>query len=214
MSKLLLSMALALVAIVSSFAAEALTPEQQEVKQFIEKMYSYDPDTFSFGDFSKKTGKPFLRNRVQDNSGKYEPAKQCALLREFYDELIIKQTAGNGVVQCDADFRYPGLAAEEESPDTRDITIPSPKIATPVVKGDLAKVQVVIEGEDIDTVQIVYFLHKTKQGWRVSNGMIHRRAPLDNHPECRYTFIKKPTAEEFKEVPPSCRELLPSNYRP
>ncbi len=51
-----------------SCSADTLTSEQKEVKEFIEKMYSYDPDSFEFGGFSKKDGTPFLRNRVPKNA--------------------------------------------------------------------------------------------------------------------------------------------------
>ena len=67
-----------------AWSADMLTPEQKEVKQFIEKMYSYDPDSFEGGEFSKKDGTPFLRNRVPNNAGKISATKtMCATWRIF-----------------------------------------------------------------------------------------------------------------------------------
>ena len=91
-----------------AWSADTLTPEQKEVKQFIEKMYSYDPDSFEGGEFSKKDGTPFLRNRIPNNAGKYQPPKQCALLGEFFDSsLIKKREIRPGLVGCDTPNRYP-----------------------------------------------------------------------------------------------------------
>lgn len=71
---------LALLMTSMAWSADALTPEQKEVKQFIEKMYSYDLDTFEFGEFSKKDGSPFIRNRVPNGGGKYQPQKNVRCL--------------------------------------------------------------------------------------------------------------------------------------
>lgn len=82
---------LALFLVVSAFGGEKLTPDQQEVRLFIEKMYSYDPDSFGNGRFSKKDGSPFTRNRAPKEGGGFEPNKKCALLREFFDESVIQK---------------------------------------------------------------------------------------------------------------------------
>ena len=64
-----------------AWSADALTPHQKEVTQFVEKMYSYDPDTFEFGEFSKKMdfhfcGIGLLRmqgNMIQQKNACYYP---------------------------------------------------------------------------------------------------------------------------------------------
>ncbi len=69
-----------------AWSADTLTPEQKEVKQFIEKMYSYDPMTFEEGYFLKKTGAPLLRNRgaklIQQSNSSQE--KMCSFLGKFF----------------------------------------------------------------------------------------------------------------------------------
>lgn len=130
------------------WAADTLTPEQKEVKQFIEKMYSYDPDTFEFGEFSKKDGSPFLRNRVPNGGGKYQPPKKCALLNEFFESGIIeKKEIRSGLVGCEAPSRY--LPAMDLSSYERLDDIQAPDIRTPVVKDNKAMV-------------FVFFGNKTK----------------------------------------------------
>lgn len=201
-----------------SFGAEKSAFEQKEVKQFIQKMYSYDPDTFRYGEFSKSDGSPFLRNRVPKKNGeKYDPTKKCALLREFFDESIIeKRTIRPGLIQCDADYRYPNLYDEDASPATRSIDIPAPKIESLIVNANSAKVSVLTEGEGISRGRSLFFLTKTDNGWRVSNVMTQSRLPkpTDERDECYYSFAKKPSIEEFKEVAAPCRQSLPAEYRP
>lgn len=208
---------LVLLAAGAPFAAEKLTPEQQEVKQFIAKMYSYDPDSFRYGRFSKKDGSPFLLNRVSENRGKYDPTKHCALIREFFDESIIdKRTIRPTLIQCDADYRYPNLYDEDASSATRSIDIPPPKIEFLIVSVSSAKVSVLTEGDGISPGRSLYFLKKTDNGWRVSNVMTQSRLPkpTDERDECYYAFAKKPSIEEFKEVAAPCRQSLPAEYRP
>lgn len=193
---------------------EKLTPEQQEVKRFIERAYSYDPDSFELGRFSDQK-KPYLLNKIPKNRGRYDPSKQCALLREFFDEAIITKDTRPGPVVCDAHFRYPNMGSEDASSETRSIDIPPPKIEKPVVNGNRAKVSVLTEG-GFEAGRSLYFLTKTENGWRVTNVMIQTRLPkpTDEREECYYSFAKKPSTEEFKEVASPCRRYLPPADRP
>jgi|JI6StandDraft_1071083.scaffolds.fasta_scaffold08182_1 hypothetical protein len=209
--------ALALFASGVSVGSEKQTPEQQEVKRFIERMYSYDPDTFSLGRFSKKNGSPIVRNHTSNDRGKFDSNKHCDLLESFYESsLIKKRVIRPGVFQCDADYLYPNLDDENRSSATRYIEIPAPKIGIPVVKGNSAKVSVLTEGEEISPGRSLFFLTKTESGWRVSNVMTQSKLPkpTDERDECYYSFAKKPSQEEFKEVAAPCRQSLPAEYRP
>lgn len=201
-----------------SFGSENITPEQREVKQFIEKIYSYDPMTLEGGYFDKKNGNPLLRNKVPSNIKKikFDPNNNCTLLREIYDESIIKKDSRPGPIICNGDYRYPNLDDENRSSVTRYIDIPAPKIGIPVVKGNSAKVSVLTEGEEILPGRSLFFLTKTDNGWRVSNVMTQSRLPkpTDERDECYYSFAKKPSIEEFKEVAAPCRQSMPAEYRP
>lgn len=157
----------------AAFAAEKLTPEQQEIKQFIAKMYSYDPASFEFAEFSKKDGSPFLLNRVPKAGGKYDPPKHCALLKEFFDESLIKEKSRTKFVHCDAESSRYYLDDMEMSPDTRTEDIKKPEIRTPIVRGDKAMVFVFVgkksNPDDYPSQRGMtgYLLAKTDHGWRI-----------------------------------------------
>lgn len=197
-----------------AWSADTLTPEQKEVKQFIEKMYSYDPDSFEGGEFSKKDGTPFLRNRIPNNAGKYQPPKQCSLLGEFFDSsLIKKREIRPGLVGCDAPNRYPYLA-EYISSAIRYEDIPAPYIKPPVVSGNRAKVEVFPAGNktisnppSFQLGRNLYFLNKSENGWRVTNVMIHTKWPDldDGTHNCYFSLAKPANDEEKKEFPKHCR---------
>jgi len=198
-----------------AWSADTLTPEQKEVKQFIEKMYSYDPDTFEFGEFSKTDGSPFARNRVPNKSGKYQPQKKCELHNEFFNPLVVrKREIKPGLLGCDAPSRYPYLGAEDMPSDIRVDAIPSPYIKPPVVSGNRAKVEVFPAGNkkisnppNFDLGRNLYFLTKSENGWRVTNVMIHTKWPDldDGTHHCYFSFAKVPNEEEAKEIPKHCR---------
>lgn len=184
------------------------TIDQNEVKNFVEKIYSYDPDTFSLGRFSEKDGSPFLLNLTSKSRGKLDPTRHCDFLRTFFEESAIsKRNNRSGTTECDADYRYPNLDAENLSSATRYISIPKPKINTPEVNGSWAKVSVLTEGEEISLGRSLYFMRKIEVGWRITNVMIHTKWPDvdDGTHNCYYSFARKPSAEESKEIPLHCR---------
>lgn len=197
-----------------AWSADALTPEQKEVKQFIEKMYSYDPDTFELGRFYENDGEPFLRNKVSRKRGKYQPPKQCALLNEFFDSaLVSKRDIRPGLVECTAPNRYTYLA-EDISSAIRLENIPAPFIKPPVVSGNRAKVEVFPAGNktisnppSFDLGRNLYFLTKTENGWRVTNVMIHTKWPDldDGTHNCYFSLARPANDEERKEFPKHCR---------
>jgi len=196
-------------------SADALTPEQKEVKQFIEKMYSYDPDTFEFGEFSKKDGSAFPINRVPNNSGKYQAPKKCELLIEFFDPSVIrKRDIKPGLIGCEAPDRYPFLSDDNRSSVTRYEDVPAPYIKPPVVSGNHAKVEVFPAGNrkisnppNFDLGRNLYFLTKSENGWRITNVMIHTKWPDldDGTHNCYFSMAKPANDEERKEFPKHCR---------
>lgn len=180
----------------------ALTAEQNEVATLVQKVYSYDPDTFEYGNFDKKN-QPFRVVRDSDGSlgGSYKPKLQCELYRNFFvDALIVPEKKGRG---CEPIFvRYPTVGDENLGSTTRYIPLPSPKIGTPEVLDDKAKVAV-ITGKG----RTLYFLTKTPNGWRVSNALIHQKWPEVKEDKCIGSFLQKPSPEERMELMPDCRDL-------
>ena len=121
----------------------ALTAEQKEVATLVQKVYSYDPDTFEYGNFDKNN-QPLRIVRDSDGSlgGRYKPKLQCEFYKNFFvDALIVPEKKGRG---CEPIFvRYPTVGDENLGSTTRYIPLPSPKIGTPEVLDDKAKVAVI-----------------------------------------------------------------------
>lgn len=200
-----------------AWSADTLTPEQKEVKQFVEKMYSYDPMTFEEGYFLKKSGAPLLRNQVPAafSAIKFLPEKMCPFLKLYFDDGVFQKRKGKyGSHDCLLPSRYPYLGAEDISSVTRVEDIPVPYIKPPVVSGNRAKVEVFPAGNktisnppSFDLGRNLYFLTKFENGWRISNVMIHTKWPDldDGTHHCYFSFAKQPNEEEKKEIPKHCR---------
>lgn len=200
-----------------AWSADTQTLEQKEVTQFIEKMYSYDPETFEFGYFLKKTGAPLLRNQVPATYSaiKFQPEKTCSFLGLFFDDGVLKKKKGkSGGDNCEAPDRYPFLSDDNRSSVTRYEDIPAPYIKPPVIYGGRAKVEVFPAGNkkisnppNFDLGRNLYFLTKLESGWRITNVMIHTKWPDldDGTHHCYFSFAKTPNDEEAKEIPKHCR---------
>ena len=200
-----------------AWSADTLTSEQKEVKQFIEKMYSYDPMTFEGGYFLKKTGAPLLRNQVPAafSAIKYLPEEMCSLRKLYFDEGVFQKREGKqGSRDCLLPSLYPYLGAEDISSVTRYEDIPAPYIKPPVVSGNRAKVEVFPAGNkkisnppSFDLGRNLYFLTKFENGWRVTNVMIHTKWPDldDGTHNCYFSLAKPANDEEKKEFPKHCR---------
>lgn len=208
---------LTLVIVGVAWSADTPTPEEKEVKQFIEEMYSYDPMTFEGGYFLKKTGAPLLRNQVPAafSAIKYLPEKKCSFLRQYFDEGVFQKRAEKHESHdCLLPSLYPYLGAEDISSVTRVEDIPSPYIKSVVVSGNRAKVEVFPAGNkkiskppNFDLGRNLYFLTKTENGWRITNVMIHTKWPDldDGTHNCYFSLAKPANDEEKKEFPKHCR---------
>ncbi|QSI77076.1 hypothetical protein [Niveibacterium microcysteis] len=196
----------------SAQAAQSLTPEQLEVRDFIKKLYSYDPATFEGGEFDVKTRKPYLLNKAPDNPAlsKYLPKENCELIEEFFDRSIIRRTQKKTFVACSAPNLFPHLGSEEISPATRYEDIARPLIETPTVIGNTAKVVVYVRGfKSKEPGQALYdrnifYLSKTDIGWRITNVLtILGKGSFQTRP-CGYESATKLTPEQLKDAPSEC----------
>lgn len=188
--------------------SSALTTEQNEVVALIQKVYSYDPDTFENGEFNKNN-QPFRIVRDSDGSlgGNFKPKLHCELYKNFFvDALIVPE---KDRTWCKSIFvRYPTVRGEDLGSTTRDMPLPSPKIGTPVLHEDKAKVPVITGGnKDFAKGRTLYFLIKTQNGWRISNALLHDKWPEVKEDKCIGSFLRKPTPEERMELMPDCRDL-------
>jgi hypothetical protein len=107
-------------------AAQALTPEQKEVVAFMKNLYSQPYKKFERGEFN----------------GKWEPKNHCDFLKQIFTEDALVKKFDKGpdwktTIICNSgNFRYPG----SDDGDLYQDDIPTPKIQTPTVKGDLGTV--------------------------------------------------------------------------
>lgn len=187
-------------------AAPPMPPEQFEVKNLIEKIYSYDPDTFEYGEFDRQL-RPYTRKYPPNKQAKYHPIEQCKLLKTMFVDAMLPVTPPKNDCYFPPDtthYRFPNVSDEDMSPATRETSAFTEKftIAPPAVQGDHAKVAVFTK-----KARSLYFLTKTDKGWRVSNAMIHWVWPDldDGMHNCYYKFVLPPSPEEKKEILPYCR---------
>ncbi|BAL26775.1 hypothetical protein [Azoarcus sp. KH32C] len=193
--------------------AQSTSADQTEVKDLIQTLYSYDPDSFEYGEFDSKL-QPFLIERVPSHGGKYSPERHCKLLRDFFEETIIKKKPiSQGRIECNVGVmgyvRFPTLGDEDHSSATRFRDIPKPRIGSPIVSGRDAKVAVLTgDGKTFSVGRSLYFLTKGDQGWRIRNFMVHTRWPdLDDKlNNCYFNFAREPSPDEEKEIPKHCRQ--------
>ncbi|MBT0570050.1 hypothetical protein KIK84_06925 [Curvibacter sp. CHRR-16] len=190
--KRLFFMFVAMGVLLSNAMAAGMTPEQKEVLKFIQKMYSYSANTFEYGYFG----------------GKFNPKEHCKFLDKFFvNELI---TPASGTQSCDApNIRYPEAGSEDLSMNRNAGELPQPTIGVPIIDGDKATIRV----ETKEYGAILYFLTKTKNGWRIENALVNGfpRLPRDlcdgrNLQLPRARFIEDPTPEQLKKIPVCPRE--------
>lgn len=185
--------------------AATLSAEQQEVKDLINKVYSYDPETFEYGEFSENKQPLPIFDTAKPPKAKYQPKLRCEFLKNFFvQSLVVPDKDHFG---CESIIvRYPTVDGDNLSFATRYKDLPKPSIGTPVVQGDKAKVAVFTGGnKDFAKGRSLYFLVKTPNGWRISNALVHEKWPEVEEDRCIGTFLVKPTPEERTELMPHCR---------
>ena len=162
--KILIALLLLLLHLLSSHAvlAETLTSDQIEIKTLIKKMYAIDPDTFEYGEFGGK-----YKNGKVVAEGKYDPKRQCKLLEEFLikEAIIVVKGVNQGCMTgVNGFFRYPTFDSMDLGSVTRVDPPPQPKIKSPVVVRDKAKVHVTFPKIGAN---VMYYLRKQPEGWRI-----------------------------------------------
>lgn len=162
---------------------ETLTKDQQEVKQFIVKLYSHGVENFEMGKFN----------------GKYQPKKQCDLYEQFLISSLIKVNKRGDLIQCTVEFSlYPSM-------DSEDLVGPYPtnplshfKIVKLMANGDKASVTVIA-----DVSKLIFFLTKAENGWRIENAITFNEWPKKRweRNECDGGLISEKTATlEQKQI--------------
>jgi hypothetical protein len=175
--------------------AAPLTAEQNEVTQFIVKLYSHNGSMFEMGRFN----------------GNYNPKKHCEFLKEFLEKNLMES---NGSAGCESyNMRYPSLSSEDLSGPWSLDPLPRPKISTPIIDGDRASVEVMYKlqssASGAYSGRTLYFLIKTSEGWRIENADAYEAWPPvkgSSLTECPpHEYLTTPTGDQKKREPTGCR---------
>jgi hypothetical protein len=165
-----------------------LTEEQKAVKQLMTKMYSYSINNFEAAEFN----------------GKHDSARRCKLLEQFFDASLLVPIEKN--TPCKKNGRYV-VGSSELLMDMQDTTLPT-KIATPVVEGDVAAVEVITDLRHLPLPEgrgrIVWFLNKTPVGWRIVNSLDFENWPITDG-KCWGDFGSPPTPWQKQFEAPQCK---------
>lgn len=194
----------------------AETNRTLELAQMIKKMYSYSVHEFEYG-----------RNPATD---RYDPIKNCAMLRSYFDEAMLTQT--NGVKKCE--FDHSRFAPDEDgtpmeevvTADGMNLPPPVPFIQSIKVNGEQAQVDILFGTADApkgklpdarkNQGRVVFYFKKKSLGWRVVNKLSFKKWPLklaDENSDCRmvrsdYHFAVEPsTTSDLAVLPIACQKL-------
>ncbi|QDL56411.1 hypothetical protein [Rhodoferax aquaticus] len=168
--------------------AATLTEDQKAVKQLMTKMYSYSINNFEYAEYN----------------GKYDLSRLCKLQSQFFDaSLLVSQDKKK---PCQKSGRYT-VGSSELLRDMQDTALPT-KIATPVVEGDVAAVEVITDLRHLPLPEgrgrIVWFLNKTPVGWRIVNSLDFENWPIKDG-KCWGDFGSPPTPWQKQFEAPQCK---------
>jgi hypothetical protein len=170
----------------SGAAATATTKDDDDVRQFIQKLYTFSLANFELAKFDSRLN---LR-------------RHCELLKLFFTESLVKQaniSSGCGLNEMGS-IRYPSLNVEQLGDANAISRIPKAVFSEPRVSMDKATM-----GVTTGLGKTLYFLEKSVGDWRIVNVLLYERWP-DEGGLCMGTFLTTPSQEqkrfEFKGCTP------------
>ncbi len=170
----------------SSAAASAPSKDEEEVKQFIQKMYTFSLSNFELATFD----------------GRLNLKRHCELLKLFFAEPLVKQpniSSGCGINEFGS-IRYPSVNTAQLSDAFAVNRLPKPVLSEPRVATDKASMSVTT-GEG----RTIYFLDRSGTDWRIVNVLLFEKWPSDNG-VCMGSFLVLPTPEQKKVEPKGCSQ--------
>jgi hypothetical protein len=170
----------------SGAAASAPSKDEEEVKQFIQKMYAFSLSNFELATFE----------------GRLNLKRHCELLKLFFAESLVKQpniSSGCGINELGS-IRYPSVNAAQLSDTFAIGRLPKPVLSEPRVATDKA-VMSVTTGDG----RTIYFLDRSANEWRIVNVLLYERWP-SNTGVCLGSFLVSPTPEQKKAEPKGCSQ--------
>lgn len=170
----------------SGAAASAPSKDEEEVKQFIQKMYTFSLSNFELATFD----------------GRLNLRRHCELLKLFFAEPLVKQpniSSGCGINEFGS-IRYPSINTVQLSDAFAISRLPKPVLSEPRVASDKATMSV-ITGEG----RTVYFLERSANEWRIVNVLLYEKWLSDNG-LCMGSYLVSPTPEQKKAEPRGCSQ--------
>ena len=170
----------------SSLAATSPAKDEDDVRQFIQKLYNFSLANFELATFD----------------GHLNLKKHCELLKLCFVASLVKQpnvSSGCGLNEMGS-VRYPSVNAEQLSSAHATGRIPKAVISEARVNMDKATISV-ITGPG----RAFYFLEKAPNDWRVVNVLLYERWPnADGF--CMGTFLTTPTQDQKKVEALGCAQ--------
>jgi hypothetical protein len=169
-----------------SFAAPAPAKDEDDVRQFIQKLYNLSLANFELATFD----------------GHLNLKRHCELLKLFFVESLVKQpnvSSGCGLNEMGS-IRYPSVNAEQLSSANATGRVPKAVISEPRVNMDKATISVTSGAG-----RVFYFLEKTPNDWRIVNVLLYERWP-NAEGLCMGTFLTNPTQDQKKVEAQGCAQ--------
>jgi hypothetical protein len=158
--------------------AAAATPskDDEEVKQFVQKIYTFSLANFELAIFD----------------GRLNLKRHCDLLKLFFVESLVKRpniSSGCGLNEMGS-VRYPSVNVEQLSDTNAATRIPKAAFSEPRINMDKATMDVTT-----GPGRTRYFLEKSASDWRIVNVLLYERWPGAGE-MCMGTFLTTPTQDQ------------------
>lgn len=172
-----------LVAVFGLALAAPLTVEQNDVQEFIKKLYHIDSKMFEFGYFE----------------GKFDPKKQAVLHANFFAKELLNTVKDVTGVDGAGWVRHPSSDEYQLSGESGPVPTKNPKMRPPVVNGDQSYVDVYP-----DNGRTIYFLEKASNGWRIVNTASYNLWPRNDGTCWQPFYLVKPTPDQLSLETKEC----------
>jgi hypothetical protein len=170
--------------VLSSAAATTPAKDDEDVRRFIHRLYS-----FSIANFELATFDSHLNLK-----------RHCELLKLFFVESLVKQpniSSGCGLNEMGS-IRYPSVSAEQLGSANAAGRISKAVLSEPEINMDKATISVTTWPS-----RTIYFLERSLNDWRIANALLYERWPTSDG-LCRGAFLTAPTQDQKKIETQGC----------
>ena len=179
-----------LVVLLASLASACASADPVSAEQLVKRLYAFNTRQFESGEFA----------------GKFDPARQCKLYRDFFAEPMIKfeQPDCSIVGSSYGRFAVVDVANVSQTGDE----IPKASVKSALAHDDVETAVPVLFSDD---TRIVYFVKGTQGAARVVNMLISDKWPDQpneeeaSHLHCPFEYALPASRFEVGMIPASCR---------